>query len=146
MMNICFDLDGTIANLYGVENWLDYLNDYNPVPYQVAKPLMNLSTLARKLNRLQAQGHKITVISWLSKYSTADYDKAVTMAKLAWLRKHLASVHFDAIHIVPYGVNKWTVCGGADSILFDDETPNRNAWENGKAYEPCQIMEILRSL
>ena len=24
-MRICFDMDGTIANLYGVENWLEYL-------------------------------------------------------------------------------------------------------------------------
>lgn len=145
-MTICFDLDGTIANLYGVANWLDYLLASDPYPYKAAKPLCNLSVLARKLNNLQAQGHKLTVISWLSKNSTADYDNAVIAAKRAWLAKHLASVRFDNVLIVPYGVNKWSVCGADDAILFDDEEQNRHAWKNGKAYEPCHIMEVLKNL
>jgi len=145
-MTICFDLDGTIANLYGVANWLNYLLASDPYPYKAAKPLCNLSALARKLNSLQAQGHKLIVISWLSKNSTADYDDAVIAAKRAWLAKHLASVRFDNVLIVSYGVNKWSVCGADDAILFDDEKQNRNAWKNGKAYEPCYIMEVLKNL
>lgn len=29
-MKIWFDMDGTIADFYGVENWLDYLLDEDP--------------------------------------------------------------------------------------------------------------------
>ena len=43
---ICFDMDGTIADLYGVENWLDMLRNYNPTPYEVAKPMWNMTELA----------------------------------------------------------------------------------------------------
>ena len=50
---ICFDMDGTIADFYGVENWLEYLKSENPYPYMIAKPLVNMSALARVLNNRQ---------------------------------------------------------------------------------------------
>ena len=37
---IWFDMDGTIADLYGVENWLEMLIAEDPTPYAVAKPLL----------------------------------------------------------------------------------------------------------
>ena len=55
-ITINFDMDGTIADLYGVENWLEYLIAENNFPYANAKPLLHLSTLARKLNTLQRNG------------------------------------------------------------------------------------------
>lgn len=140
---IWFDMDGTIADLYGVENWLDMLRAYDATPYKLAKPLVNMSKLARKLNRLQRAGYKLGIISWLSKSSTPTYDEAVTTAKMWWLKKHLTSVHFDAINIVSYGVNKWEVCGAG--ILFDDEERNRNAWKN-EAYHPDMMMDVLNKL
>lgn len=140
---IWFDMDGTIANLYGVENWLPMLIARDPAPYKLAAPLVNMNALARKLNQLQRAGYKLGIISWLSKTSTPEYDEAVTAAKLWWLRKHLNSVKWDAVNIVAYGRNKWEVCG--EGILFDDEAPNREAW-GGNAYHPNEIMEILSSL
>ena len=140
---IWFDMDGTIANLYGVENWLSMLIASDPTPYKLAAPLVNMNTLARKLNKLQRAGYKIGVISWLSKSSTPEYDKAVTAAKLWWLNKHLTSVSWDEIKIVAYGTSKITECGGG--ILFDDEDKNRNEWGEG-AYEPNEIFTILKRL
>ena len=139
---IYFDMDGTIADLYGVEGWLDYLTAEDAFPYANAKPLVNMNTLARRLNRLQAEGCEICVISWLAKYSTAEYDKKVIKAKKKWLRKHLASVHFNEIHIVAYGTPKNTLGNG---ILFDDEEHNRNTWGEG-AFEPKDIFKILKEM
>ena len=44
---INFDMDGTIANFYGVDGWLDYLMNKDVTPYKEAKPLINFSALAR---------------------------------------------------------------------------------------------------
>lgn len=145
MRTIFFDLDGTIADLYGVENWLQYLLASNPFPYENAKPLLNLQALARVLNRLQRNGFRIEVISWLSKNSTPEYDEAVTLAKIRWLRTHLASVSFDEINIVSYGICKDAFRHTTADILFDDEEPNRKAW-NGVSFGVENIIEILRSL
>ena len=141
---IFFDMDGTIADLYGVENWLDYLIEKNPLPYEIAKPLVRLSTLARYLNKLQRQGYRIGIISWLSKDSNNIYDEMVTYTKIKWLEKHLASVQFNEIHIVDYGTPKELFSNGND-ILFDDEENNRNNWI-GTAYDVDNILEILKEL
>ena len=34
---ICFDMDGTIADLYGVEGWLEDLEHFSPRPYEMAR-------------------------------------------------------------------------------------------------------------
>ena len=38
-MRIYFDMDGTIADLYGVENWLNDLRTERTTPYEIATPL-----------------------------------------------------------------------------------------------------------
>lgn len=142
---IFFDMDGTIADLYGVENWLDYLIASDTLPYAVAKPLLKLNSLARILNRLQREGYRIGVISWLSKSGTEEYNNAVTETKKNWLKKHLASVHFDEINIVKYGTPKQMFARTENDILFDDEEKNRNNW-TGKAFDVNVIIEILKGM
>lgn len=142
---IFFDMDGTIADLYGVENWLDYLIVSDALPYEIAKPLIRLNALARILNRLQKQGYKVGVISWLAKNSNTAYDEKVTRAKKEWLKKHLASVNFDEIHIVKYGTPKQTFAKTENDILFDDEEKNRNDW-TGKAFDVNEIIKILKGM
>lgn len=142
-VTINFDLDGTIADLYGVENWLEYLINSDPYPYANARPLLNLSHFARKLNTLQRKGYYIGVISWLSKSGTAEYNEEVTAVKMAWLKKHLPSVNWDAIHIVPYGTPKEKYCYTAEDVLFDDEEKNRLAWQ-GVAYDVGNILDTLK--
>jgi hypothetical protein len=140
-MRINFDMDGTIANLYGVKGWLEDITNKSARPYKEAKPLVNLSSLARVLNRLQKNGYEIAVISWLAKNSNAEYDEKVTKAKMEWLENHLPSVKWDKISIVAYGTPKST-CG--KGILFDDEEPNRKEW-NGIAYDVNDIIGTLKN-
>ena len=139
---INFDMDGTIANLYGVDGWLESIIAKDVTPYTNAKPLVNMAILARHLNKLINKGYTVNIISWLAKHSNAEYDKAVTKAKIEWLKKHLPSVHFTNIYIVAYGTPKQTLANG---ILFDDEEPNRKAWGE-KAYNATEIMETLKGL
>lgn len=139
---INFDMDGTIANLYGVENWLPMLMASDPTPYEVAKPLVNMSILARYLNKLIANGYEVKVISWLAKNSNSEYDALVTEAKIKWLATHLKSVKFTEINIVAYGTPKENLGNG---ILFDDEERNRNNWK-GEAYDEKEILKTLKNL
>ena len=139
---IWFDMDGTIADLYGVEGWLDMLLNENTKPYEIAKPLINMRELAKVLNKLIEKGWEIGVISWLAKNGTNDYNKKVAIAKMKWLSKHLKSVKFAKIDIVEYGTPKQINRNG---ILFDDEKQNR---ENrlGIAYNVENIIQVLREL
>ena len=141
---IYFDLDGTIADLYGVEGWLDDLIAENTRPYAEAKPLLNLSLLARYIHKAQKMGYIVGIISWLSKSGTPEYNKAVTEVKREWLKKHLPSVEWDEIHIVEYGTPKST-CRTCPGILFDDEERNLKEWGAG-AVIASSLLEVLRNL
>ena len=144
-MKINFDMDGTIANLYGVQNWLEMLIAEDTTPYAVARPMVNMSALARRLNNLQRSGYEIGVISWLSKSGGLEYNERVAEVKQKWLAKHLPSVQWDSIVIVPYGTPKELFCGTAEDILFDDEERNRESW-TGIAYDVENILEILKGI
>jgi hypothetical protein len=144
-VTIYFDMDGTIADLYSVDGWLEMLQAKDSLPYQIAEVMMNMSLLARYLNKLQRLGYKLGVISWLSKANDPEYNEAVTDAKLSWLEQHLPSVHWDEINIVSYGTPKQNFMTNEEDILFDDETPNRANWY-GNAYSPDQILTVLKNL
>ena len=144
-ITINFDMDGTIADLYGVENWLDYLIAGDVFPYENAEPLLRLSALARRLNNLQKNGYNLAVISWLSKSGTDEYNAEVEAVKRAWLKKHLPSVKWDAIHIVSYGTPKQNFCENPLDILFDDEAKNRENW-TGRAYDVNDILATLEEV
>ena len=139
---IWFDMDGTIADLYGVENWLPMLRAESASPYLEAKPLLNLSNLARLLNKLQCEGYKLGIVSWTSKGGSYEYNELVAKAKKEWLSIHLKSVRFDSIDIIEYGTPKECGRGG---ILFDDEEKNRLNW-NEEAFDETKILEVLRRL
>ena len=140
---IYFDMDGTIANLYGVENWLPMLRNEDTTPYTKAKPMVNMNSLARILNRLQREGWTIGIVSWTAKNGTHEYNRRIRKAKIEWLKKHLASVHFDEIKIVDYGVPKDIVVDNPMGILFDDEEQNRIDWI-GTAFDVDDIIGVLK--
>lgn len=142
-MTIWFDMDGTIADLYGVDGWLDDIIARRTRPYDEARTMLNMSYLARLLHQAQAQGHEIGIISWTAKNGSDLYNGQVALAKMMWLHRHLPSVTWDEIKIVPYGTSKRMITNG--DILFDDEEPNRNEWGKG-AYTPDQIINVLKGL
>lgn len=143
-MKIWFDMDGTIVDLYGVNNWLEMLIAEDETPYAIAKPIVNLSLLARLLNKVQRNGYEICVVTALAKNSTADYDEKVRNAKIKWLARHLKSVHFNEIKFVPYWYTKNNVNEGND-WLFDDEERHLSAW-TGTAYPANTMIEVLKAL
>lgn len=139
---INFDMDGTIANLYGENGWLEDIINEKVNPYVNAKPMVNMNSLARVLNRLIRNGYEVNIISWTAKNGTNEYNERIATAKREWITKHLKSVQFNNVYVIPYGTPKENY--GFD-ILFDDEENNRNNW-NGIAYDEKNIIEILKRL
>ena len=146
MRTIYFDMDGTIANLYEVEDWLPKLINSDSSPYEEAEPMIDMNDLSNLLKGLQSKGVKIGIVSWLAKNSTKEYDKAVRTAKRRWLKENI-DITFDEIHIVKYGTRKDYIVKDKMGILFDDELNNRNNWR-GLAIDPTEedINEVLRKL
>ena len=148
---ICFDMDGTIADLYGVDGWLEKLRAYDATPYLTAEPMCDMEELAYLLEIAQFRGIEVRVITWLSKETTAEYDELVRIAKQAWLKAN--EFPFDHFHGVKYGATKADsirrYLGAEDTaILFDDNAKVREGWNMGDAYDPttCDICEVLKKI
>ena len=148
---ICFDMDGTIANLYGVKNWLPKLQNSDPTPYKVAKPLWDMNELREVLIALQQRGIEIRVITWLAMDSTEVYKRLVRQAKIEWLTK--VDFPIDHFHAQAYGTTKANAVRGAlavgeTAILIDDNDKVRKGWHLGETINPTEenIIEVLRAL
>ena len=145
---ICFDMDGTIADLYGVPNWLAKLRDEDPSPYMEAKPLWDMEKLREVLVALIYEGWEIRVISWLSKDATKEYNKAVRKAKRDWLEKY--NFPADKVHLVAYGTTKANAvrASATAAVLVDDNEKVRNGWHLGDTIDPMDgdLIEKLEGL
>lgn len=124
MKNIYLDMDGTIADLYGVKDWLSLLIKEDTLPYEIAKPLVNENTL-KEMERL---GYQFNIISWGSKGATKEYNKRIRKAKLKWLKTNYPNILFNEIHIIKYGTPKKYAAKDKNGILIDDEKKNRIDW------------------
>lgn len=128
---LVFDMDGTIADLYGVENWLNDLKAENPRPYEVAKPIYDMFILNTLLAIFKTKGWHIVVTTWLAKDSSEEYNRLTREAKLAWLEKY--DFPYDEIHLVKYGTTKANCTRklGGFQVLVDDNETVRNGWHLG---------------
>lgn len=148
---IVFDMDGTIADLYAVPNWLQMLRTEDPTPYIIAEPMWNMDILADILNELRTNGIEIRIVTWLSKDSTKEYKDLVRKAKLEWLEE--MGFPFDNFHGVQYGATKANsvrkyLKEEETAILIDDNAKVRKGWKLGKTIDPTEInvIEFLESL
>ena len=145
---ICFDMDGTIADLYSVPHWLDKLRAEDSSPYSDAAPMWDMEELRKVLLLLINEGWEVRVISWLSKDSSESYKNEVRKAKLGWLEKY--DFPYRRCHLVAYGttkadcVRRWA----SPAILIEDNEKVRNGWHLGETIDPTKVnlIEELRKL
>lgn len=146
-MKIFFDMDGTLANFYGVKGWLECLQSENPLPYRKAEVRVNTILFSEIVNTLQKMGTKIGIITWTSKNGSMDFHKTVIAEKLIWLQRTFPEIAFDEFHALEYGTPKEQFCSIGD-VLFDDEEQNRKNWrkERGHAFTEEFIVETLKEI
>lgn len=144
---IVFDMDGTIADLYGVENWLEKLIAEDESPYTDAKAFYKDEILNAMLETLKACGWRVVITSWLAKGSTMVYDEKVRNAKITWLERH--NFPYDEIHLVKYGTTKANCTRklGGFQILVDDNEKVRAGWTLGDTVDATKnILSALAEL
>lgn len=124
---IYFDMDGTVADLYNVDNWENKLNACDVSPYVEAMPLVNMDELNTILQKFVSIGFVIGVISWSAMNGSKEYNKETRKAKKAWINANMPTV--TEFHVVKYGTNKHTVAKIKGSVLVDDNATVRKAWE-----------------
>lgn len=145
---LVFDMDGTIADLYGVPGWLDMLRAEDPTPYQIAEPMWDMEALRDVLLKLVEQGWEVRVVSWLAGGATPEYNKAVRAAKREWLERY--NFPAEKVHLVAYGTTKADSVrkSATAAILIDDNAKVRDGWHLGETIDPTDgdLLEKLWEL
>lgn len=149
--SLCWDMDGTLASLYGVPNWLNLLRAYDPLPYKIAAPMWDMTRLADLLQQFQKEGIEVNIITWLSMESTPEYDRATREAKKEWLNRY--GFPYDHFHGIKYGATKADsvrkrLSPGEEAILIDDNVKVRAGWHLGRTIDPtsCDLLDVLEEL
>ena len=138
---IYFDLDGTIADLYGFNGWLECLQNEQVEPYAEAGLLVDSEQFRNFLAAGKSAGILFGVISWNAKNASKDYQKAIRRAKVAWLKKNDLLKYFDELHVVKYGTPKDRAAKNRTGVLIDDELQR---WNVEKFVDANNFRNILK--
>ena len=144
MQAIYFDMDGTVYDLYGVNDWLHMLHTENTDAYECGKPLYNMDKLNSILEQFVALGIVIGVVTWSAMDGSKEFNRKTRKVKKAWVAEHMPTV--TEFHCIKYGTPKHKVAKIKNSILVDDNADVRAAW-HGETINACEdIMEQLQNL
>ena len=144
---IYFDMDGTIADLYGYEGWLEMLRAEDTTPYEDCNVITDVTKLRQVFAELVAAGFTLGVISWGAMGGSREYCKRTRKAKIAWCEKYFPNT-FTEYHVVKYGTPKHYVGKVKNAILVDDNSDVRQAWRGHTidASDPANTIFELENL
>ena len=148
---IVWDMDGTMADLYGVDGWLEMLENENPLPYEIAKPMWDMERLVNVIRGLQDFGIEQRIVTWLSMESSEQYKVETRNAKREWLDRF--DFPYDHFHGVQYGATKADsvrkfLADDETAILIDDSAKVRKGWHLGETIDPTEtnVIDFLETL
>jgi len=131
-IRLYLDMDGTIADLYGIENWLPRLRKSDESIFIECKPIISEKEL---LNHFPTEKYEIIILSMTPLGATDEYCENVKTQKDIWLDKHFPSLTKRIYRA--YGHNK-NLKNSQSAILVDDSAPIRESWR-GIAINPADL-------
>lgn len=139
---LCFDMDGTVADLYNYKNWLEKIRSDNPEPYEKAAPMWDMKKLTELLYKIQKKGIEVRIVTWLSMNSSEGFKQKTRQAKKKWLAAQ--GFPYDKFHGIQYGRTKADAVRKAlaaedEAILIDDNEKIRQGWSLGRTVDPQAI-------
>lgn len=141
---IFFDLDGTLFDLYGKENWLELLQTENPTAFEGDfLPEIDKSALFNVVNRLSALGVVFEVITWLPMNASEEYENECTRVKTEWVKANLPFI--SRIACQSYGIPKQNAIAkrAKQMFLIDDNAEICEIWTTAKQRKAVNISKTF---
>lgn len=131
-IKLYLDMDGTIADLYNQENWLEDLRAEKCGIFTNLKPIITEQEL---LSRFPLERYDIRILSMTPRHASKPFCKVVKNEKNEWLDTHFPKLKKRIYQ--RYSNNK-NLKGCANAILIDDNETIRNNWK-GRALNPIEL-------
>ena len=91
-IKIFFDLDGTVYDLYSVENWLEKLRSEDASVFSEGDFIGDYNRFKTVCEKLVAVGVQFEVITWLPMQASPEYELECTEVKREWVKKFMPFV------------------------------------------------------
>lgn len=150
-VKIFFDMDGTVFDLYGKENWLELLRTETKGAFEGGFILNDegYTDFIDEVGNLLDKGVQFGVITWLPMQASPEYEEICRAEKLEWVKKYLPFV--SEFNCVSYGIPKQNCIQKKASkmYLIDDNTEICKIWQTTKqriAIEVNKNFNVLNAL
>lgn len=143
MKKIYFDMDGTVYDLYGMENWLEMLRNEEKGAFTLGNALVDMVALKEVCLKLIAKGYQIGIITWLPMGASLEYCEVCTKEKRRWAENNMP--YISEFYALEYGVPKQYAPArrAAEMWLVDDNKEVREMWITEKQRKAIDATENI---
>lgn len=129
---IFFDLDGTLYDLYNIENWLESLQNEDATVFERGNFIGDYDEFITYVKELMFKGYTFGVISWLPMYATPEFENECAEVKRKWVQKFLPFV--EEMTFQRYGTPKQNAIQkkAQTMYLLDDSKDVGRVWTTPK--------------
>ena len=138
-IKIMMDLDGTVYDLYSVENWLEKLQTEKENVFLEGEFLVNYNDFMDCIRFLLECGYTFGVITWLPMQASEEYELECTEVKREWVKKFMPFVtEFTA---QSYGIPKQNAIKkrAKTMYLLDDNREICEMWKTDKMRKAINV-------
>ena len=123
---VYFDMDGTIADLYGVSDCFKRLDNMDATVYSEAKPIDKYINMLKEFHTM---GYKVIILSALGMVSSKRFDKDTIRNKGIWLDTYVGKEYIDERIYIPNTKHKELYQLFGKGILVDDDDRVLMNWD-----------------
>lgn len=138
-IKIYFDLDGTVYDLYSVENWLEKLRSEIASVFSEGDFIGDYNSFKTVCEKLVSVGVQFEVITWLPMQASSEYELECTEVKREWVKKFMPFVsEFTA---QSYGIPKQNAIKkrAKTMYLLDDNKEVCEMWKTDKMRKAINV-------
>ena len=138
-IKIYFDLDGTVYDLYNVENWLEKLHSEDASVFSEGNFIGDYNRFKTVCEKLVSVGVQFEVITWLPMQASEEYEIECTEVKREWVKKFMPFVtEFTA---QSYGIPKQNAIKkrAKTMYLLDDNKEVCEMWKTDKMRKAINV-------
>ena len=136
---IYMDLDGTVYDLYNINNWEPRLRAEDPTVFEDGDFIGDYDRFISICNKLVAIGVQFGVITWLSMQSSVEYEIECAKVKRSWVNKFMPFV--TEFNEQSYGTPKQNAIQkrAKTMYLLDDNKEVCEMWKTEKMRKSINV-------
>lgn len=141
---VYFDMDGTVFDLYGKDNWLELLQEEKAGAFTGDfLPEIDTKKFYSICQKLLEKGVQFGIITWLPMQASPEYEQICTEEKRTWAGKNLPFI--TEFNCVSYGIPKQNCIQKRTKKMFliDDNMEVCKTWATAKQRTAINVNETF---